>query len=129
MAMISSASAGMPLQAEPRAHDPLVHRAAVRERRLLAVVGDRDAEGARVLERGAHELRADHRLAVVAHRHGAGADHLAELGERLALLADRDRADRIDARRAGALRLADDEADRRLVVGDRDRCSASRTPR
>ena len=61
----------------------------------------------------------DHRLAVVAHRDRARADHLAELGELLPLLAQRDRADRIHARLARALRLAHDEADRRLIVGDR----------
>ena len=67
------------------------------------MIGDRNAEGARVLERRAHELRAHDRLAVVAHGDGARADHLAELGERLALLADGDRADGIDARAAGAI--------------------------
>ena len=89
------------------------------ERRLLAVVGDRDAEVAGVLERRAHQMRADHGLAVVAHGDGARAHHLAELGERSPRLADRDRADRVDAGRVGALRLTDDESDRRLVVGHR----------
>ena len=82
------------------------------------MIGDGNAEGARVLERRAHEMRARDRLAVVAHGDGAGADHLAELGERLAALADRDRADRVDASRVGARRLTNDEADRRLIVGD-----------
>ena len=48
-----------------------------------------------------------------------GPDQLAELGELLPLLAQRDRADGIDPRLAGPLRLAHDEADRRLVVGHR----------
>ena len=61
----------------------------------------------------------DDRLAVVAHGDGARGDHLADLGERFALLADGDRADRIDARRVRELRLSRDEADRRLIVGDR----------
>ena len=61
----------------------------------------------------------DHRLAVVAHRHRARADQLAELGELLALLPERDRADRVDPRLPRPLRLAHDEADGRLVVGDR----------
>jgi hypothetical protein len=41
-------------QAEAGAHNPFVHRAAVRESRLLAVVDDRDAERSRVLERCSH---------------------------------------------------------------------------
>ena len=89
---------GNSLEAEPRADDSFVHRAARGERRLLAVVGDGNAERPRVLERRAHEMRARDRLAVVADRDGAGAHHLAEFGERLPLLADGDRADRIDAR-------------------------------
>ena len=75
------------LETEARADDAFVHRAARGERRLLAVVGDGDAERARVLERRAHEVRARDRTAVVAHRHGARTDHLAELGERLPFLA------------------------------------------
>ena len=109
---------GNSLEAEPRAHDPLVHRAAVRERELFAVIDDGNAEGLRILERGAHEVRAHDRAPVVAHRDRARADHLAELRERLALLPDRDRADRMHARRGDATRLPDDEADRRLIVGD-----------
>ena len=57
-------------------------------------------------------------LAVVAHGHRAGGDHLAEFGERFAALADRDRADRIDARRVRERRLPDDESDRGLIVRD-----------
>ncbi len=107
-----------PLEAEPGGDQSLVHRAAGGERRLLAVVGDRDAEGAGVLQRGAHQVAGGDRLAVVAHRHRAGADQLAELGELLSLLSQRHRADRIDPRLRRALRLAHDEADRGLVVGD-----------
>ena len=87
MTMISSASAGMPLRPSRALTMPFVHRAARGERRLLAVVGDRNAERARVLERRAHEMRARDRPAVVAHGDRTGADHLAEFGERLALLA------------------------------------------
>ena len=106
------------LEAEPRADDPLVHRAAVRERELLAVIDDGNAEGLRVLERRAHEVRAHDRAPVVAHRNGAGADHLAELRERFAFLSDGDRADRMHARRVDAARLPNDESDRGLIVGD-----------
>jgi hypothetical protein len=108
-----------PLETETGAHDPLVHRSSARQRRLLAMIGDRDPERSRVLERGAHEVRAHHRAAVVAHRDRPGPHHLAEFGQRLPLLSHRDRADRMDSRPPGALRLADDEADGRLIVGDR----------
>src|SRR5213075_3437840 len=97
---------GNALEAELHAHATLVHGAAAGERRLLAVVGQGDAERTRVFERRAHHVGAGHGLAVVAQRDGAGADHLAEFGERLALLSDGDRADWIHARLHGALRLA-----------------------
>ncbi len=82
------------------------------------MVSHRDLEGARVLERGAHEVARDHGPAVVGNRHRAGAHHLTELGEPLSLLTDRHGADRMHAREPGAHRLTYDEADRRLVVGD-----------
>ena len=109
---------GNSLEAESCADDPFVHRAAVRERELFAVIDDGNAERLRVLERRAHQVRAHDRAPVIAHRDRAGADHLAELRERLALLADRDRADRIHARRRHAARLTNDESDRSLIVGD-----------
>ncbi len=119
MAMISSASRRDALEAESRRDDAFVHGATFGERHLLAVVGDRDAERARVFERRAHELRSRDRPAVVAHGDRAGADHLAELRERLAFLADGHRADGVNARRPRAQRLPDDEADGGLVVGHR----------
>ena len=108
-----------PFQTEPRRDQPLVHHPARSERRLLAVVGDRDVERARVLERRAHQVSGDDRLAVVGHGHRPRPHHLAEFGELFALLAHRHRADRIDAGQARAHRLPDDEPDRRLVVGHR----------
>ncbi len=75
------------LESQSRRDDALVHGAPLRQRHLLAVIGDRNAEGARVLERGAHEVRARDGSAVVAHGHGTGAHHFAELREGLAFLA------------------------------------------
>src|SRR5207247_876293 len=49
---------GDSLETEPRGDQPFVHDAAARERRLLAVVGDGDIEGACILERGAHPAAA-----------------------------------------------------------------------
>src|SRR5688572_21856482 len=81
------------LEAEPRAHDALVHRAAACQRRFLAMIDHGDSEAPRIFQCSAHELGADHRLAIVTHRNRAGCHHLAEFGESLPSLSDRDRAD------------------------------------
>ena len=104
------------LEAEPGGDDPLVHRPAPGQRHLLTVIGHGDAEGARVFERGSHQLRRRDRLAVVAHGDRTGTDHFAKLGQRLALLPDRHGSDRVDPGRLRPQRLPDDEADGRLVV-------------
>src|SRR5207249_2863281 len=109
---------GDSLQAKPSRDEALVHHAPRRERWLLAVVGDRDIEGAGVLERGAHQVARGDGLAVVRDGDRPRPYHLAELRELLAALAHRDRADRVDAGEPGAQRLAHDEADGGLVVGD-----------
>ena len=79
---------------------PFVHGATFGQRQIFAVIGDRDAEGPRVLERGAHQVTRRHRLAVVAHRDRAGSDQLAELRQLLSSLSQRDGADRIHSRLA-----------------------------
>src|SRR5215831_12772105 len=107
------------LEAEARAHDASVHRAAFRERWLLAVIGHWNPKCARVLEGRAHQVCTRDWTSVVADGDGAGGDHLAELGERLTALANRDRADGVDARRLCARRLTDDEPDCRLVIRHR----------
>src|SRR6266849_4514193 len=86
------------------------------------MIGHRDLEGARILERGAHEVARDDGPAVVGNRHRAGAHHLTELGEPLYLLTDRDGADRMHAREPGAHRLTYGEPARRGgpgAAGDR----------
>ena len=110
---------GDPLETEPRGHESLVHDATRGEGGLLTVVRDRDLEGPRVFERGAHEVARRDRPAVVRHGDRAGADHLAEFGETLPPLPDGDGANGIDAGEPGARRLAHDEPDRGLIVGDR----------
>ena len=107
------------LQSEPRAHDPFVHRSAMRQRGFFAMIDDRNSERPRIFERRSHELGTHHRPAIVAHCNGARANHLAELGQHLAPLADGYRADRMNARRCGAVRLTNDEADRSLIVRHR----------
>src|SRR5881398_294333 len=104
------------LQPEAGRNEAFVHHATRGEGRLLAMVRDRNPEAPGVLERGAHHVARDDGLPVVRYRDGAGADQLAELGELLAVLAHRNRPDRVDPREPGADRLTYDEADRGLVV-------------
>src|ERR1700681_3250477 len=78
-------------------------------------------ERARVLERRAHQVRARHRLAIVAHRDCAGSDHFSELREDHSLLPYRNGADRVDPRRGSSLSLTDDESNSRLIVRHRVR--------
>ena len=101
--------AGNAAQPERAATIALVRDAVALERRILAVIDDRHAEHRRVLERAPHQQRRRHRPAVVGERDAAGGLLLAELGELLALRADRDGADRIDPREAGLGRLLQDE--------------------
>jgi hypothetical protein len=61
----------------------------------------------------------DNRLAVITDRHRAGAHQLAELGQLLPFLTQRDGANRVDPCLARTLRLAHDESDGCLVVGNR----------
>ena len=82
------------------------------------MVGDRDVEGAGVLERGAHQMAGGDRPAVVGDRHSARAHHPPHLGKFLASLSHRHRADGIHAGEPGPHRLAHDEPHGRLIVGD-----------
>jgi hypothetical protein len=115
--MISSAADGIPLT-EPGRDHPFVHGPAG-QGRILAVVGHRYAERPGVLQRGAHQMARDDRLAVVAHGDGPRPDQLTELGQLLSLLPEGDGPDRIDPRFAGALRLRLHEAHHTLVVAHR----------
>ena len=101
--------AGNPAQAERRRVIALVRDAVALERRVLAVIDDRHAEHAGVLERPPHQQRRRHRPAVVGERDASGGLLLAELGQLLALRAERHGADRIDAREPRFRRLLQDE--------------------
>src|SRR6266550_3045311 len=105
------------LETEAGADDPLVHHPAMRERRLLAMIDDGNPECSGVLERRAHEVRAHDWPSIVAHRHSSRANHLAEFSERFTALSNRDRADRMHARRTRATSLTDYESDGSLIVG------------
>ena len=89
---------------------PSFMRRLLGERRLLAVVDDREAEGLRVLERAPHHARARHRPAVVGDGDAAGLAQVAVLGQLLALRAAGDGADRVDAHGALGARPLQDRA-------------------
>ena len=84
-----------------------------------AVRGDDLVELAHVLHAGAHHAGALDAVAVVGERHGALHDHVADLCERLALLAHRERADRAHVAEAGVAGAVDLVADLGAGVGHR----------
>ncbi len=106
------ALAGDAAQPQRRGVKAFVRHAVALERLLLAVLDDRQIEHAGVLERAPHQHRRRHRMPVVGQRDAAGLLQLGDVGELLALLAARDRADRIDA---GQVRLGGLRQD---VAGD-----------
>ena len=80
------------------------------------MIRHRDAERARILECGAHQVTRHHGVSVVAHRNGPCPDHFAEFRQLLALLAHGDAADRVHPRECRGLALRLDEPHRSLVV-------------
>ena len=117
--MISSAAAGQPAMPEPRRDDALVDDALADERLVLAVRDDDGVELLGVVHDQPHHARVLHALAVVGEGHGALGEHVAHLGERLALEADGERADRVHAHLAALGGALDDEAHRAALVADR----------
>ena len=104
-------------QAEQRRVRPFVRDAIPLQGGIFAVVDDRHAEHARVLERAAHQERGRHRTPVVGHRHAAGGVQLTDIGHLLAPRSARDGADRVHARDPRLGRPAQDQLrDARLVV-------------
>ena len=71
-------------QAERGRLEALVRDAVALERRILAVVDDRQVEHARVLEGAPHDQRRRHRLAIVGDRDAPGGVQLGDVGELLA---------------------------------------------
>ena len=120
--------AGNPAQPERRRVKAFVRDAVALERLLLAVLDDRHVEHARVLERAPHQHRRRHRMPVVGQRDAAGLLQLGDVGELLALLPARHRADRVDARQVRFGRLLQDVVGDAGVVVDRDWCSACTRP-
>jgi len=91
---------------------------AARGERLDLAVGDGDAvELGDVLHAGAHHAGALHAVAVVGEGAGPLHDHVADLRERLALLAAREGADRADVHEAGTPAVVDLVADLGAGVG------------
>ena len=105
--------------AEARGGAALVDDAVRGERLDLAVRGDDLVELAHVLHAGAHHAGALDAVAVVGEGDRALHDHVADLRERLALLAHRERADGAHVAEAGVARAVDLVADLGAVVGHR----------
>lgn len=118
--------AGNAFQAELRRLRALVRAAVALEGRIFAVLDHRHVEHARVFERATREERRGHRMPIVGHRDTAGLAKLRNVGQLLALLPARDRADRIDPRQPGLGRLLEDEARDAGVVVHRIRVGHAR---
>ena len=90
-----------PLQPQPGGRGSLVHDPLADEVQVLLVDGQRQAEGARVLEGTPHQRRRHHRASVVGEGHAARRPELAVLGQLLALAPLADRTHRVDPGQAG----------------------------
>ena len=97
---------GAAAQTEPGGDPALVHLPLVNERRVFAVLRDRQPEGARVLQRVAHQPRVGNGVAVVGERDDAGLRQLAGGRELLAGAVARDAAERQHAHGGVFLGLA-----------------------
>jgi hypothetical protein len=103
-------------QAEMAAARALVHHRTLGERRRLAVLGERDAEGPGVLQRPTHERRILHAVAVVGEQLHAGRSEFAEGRQPLALATDGDATRRQHLAQAGTHTLGAHELDDRDAV-------------
>ena len=106
-------------QAQARAGTALVHHAMLREGADLAVAGDGAVELAHVVHDGAKHAGALDAMSVIREHAGALGDHIANLGQRLALLATRAGADGADVNEAAGVALGDLVADTLARVDDR----------
>ena len=93
---------------EPRRDPALVHLGTLGERVILGVLNDGQVERARVLERAAHHGARRHAAAVVGDPDDPSVFELGHFGERFALLADGDGANRMQARAAERARTLDE---------------------
>ena len=80
---------GNAFEAKTCRDDPLMHDAALREIGILAVLGNGDAEGLRILQHGTHEVAGRDGVSVVAQGDRTGFDQLGEFRELLSLLPQR----------------------------------------
>ena len=99
---------GNSLQTQPRGVGAFVHDAAFGKIEVFAVLDHRKIENLRILQSAAEKPAVHDRLAVVGNPDNAGLDHLADFGQRFALLLLGDRADRKDQRGRGASCFGDD---------------------
>ena len=87
---------------ELRRARPFVRAAVALERLIFAVLDHRHAEHAGVLERAPRQKRRRDRMPIVGHGDASRRAQLGDVGQLLALLPARDRADRIDTRQVPA---------------------------
>ena len=112
-------------QAEVAAARALVHHRTLGQRGDLAVLRQRDVEGARVLERVPHQLRILHAVAVVGEQVDSGSSELAERRQRLALAVDGDASGGMDVAQPGAVALGRARTRSRTASPAPARCWAS----
>jgi hypothetical protein len=109
------------LDPEHRGNGPLVRRSSGLQRRVLAMIDDRNVEHRGVFQRAAHQQRRRDRPAIVGDGDAAGVSQVADFRQLFAVLPNRDGANRIDARDAHVGRALQDELRDRRVVVDRVR--------
>ena len=126
--IISSASAGRPIESESPAEGPFVHRPAGGQSLVLAVLGQANAERFGVGEGAAHHRRVLHAEAVVGEESHAERRHLGHRGERLAATAHGDGAGDRDVERRVRAALEHERHQRRRCRAP-VRCWASRRAR
>jgi hypothetical protein len=103
-------------QTETAAAGTLVHHRAGRECADLAVLGERDVECSRVLQRSTHQLRVLHAVAVVGEQAHAGGGEFAEWHQGGAGAAHGDARRRVHVAETGSPPLGADELDHRYRV-------------
>jgi hypothetical protein len=99
----------------------LVRHAVAFERRVLAVLDDRHAEHAGVLQRASQEERRGHRMPVVGDGHAPGLLQLGDVRQERSLGPLRHGADRVHPSQSGSRGLGQDEAGHVGVVVHRAR--------
>ena len=116
----------MPFSPSAAARGPSCAQPSALSDEVLAVLDHRHVEHARVLERAARQQRRRHRMTIVGDCDAAGGAQLGDVGELLAFLSARDRADRIHASEARFRGAAQDQLGDAGVIVHRRRIGHAR---